>query len=175
MHTEHALIEIPLAGLVQGTHEFDFTCRSTDFKDQQLVEAGFNGNIHIRTIVEKSEKEITVSIETSSVADFTCDRCLSPLSKLLAGSFRIYFVFDQPLEDELNEDEEYRTLNSNAISIDITEDVRETVLLSRPMKVTCSNSAECKLYRIDNDDEEPQAENTSTWQESLEKLKTKYR
>jgi uncharacterized protein len=177
MHKEKALIEIPVAGLVQGTHEYDFTCRSSNFNDLQLVAAGFTGDIHVRAIVEKSEREMTVTIETSAVADFTCDICLSPVSKVLAGSFRIYYVYDEhPEKDEDdNGDEEYRILDSNAVSVDITEDVRETVMLSRPMKVSCTDNPDCRIYKHAQEDEGAQAGNESSWQESLEKLKNKYR
>jgi uncharacterized protein len=175
MHKEKALIEIPIAGLMQGTHEFDFTCRARDFNDLQLTDAGFTGDIQVRTIVEKSEREIAVTIETSTVADFTCDRCLSPVSKALSGSFRFYYVYGEPHEEEQKGDEEFRILDSNAVSIDVTEDVRETLLLSRPMKVTCSNNPDCRLYSNTQEDEGAQTGDASSWQESLEKLKNKYR
>ncbi|NTU45197.1 MAG: DUF177 domain-containing protein [Chlorobiaceae bacterium] len=174
MHKEKALIEIPLAGLVQETHEFDFTCKARDFRDQQFTDAGFTDEVHVRATVGKREREVTVAIEASADADFTCDICLSPVSKTLDGTFCIYYVCGEPPEEEQIGDEEYRILDSNAIAIDITEDVRETLLLSIPMKVTCPDNPECRLYRSEEVDQAAQPEETSSWHESLEKLKNKY-
>ncbi|NTW68533.1 MAG: DUF177 domain-containing protein [Chlorobiaceae bacterium] len=174
MHKEKKLIEIPLAGLEQGTHEFDFTCAPIDFKDLQLTEAGFTGMINVRAMVEKSEREARVTVETSATADFTCDICLSPASKALAGSYRIYYVFGEHPEAVQSAEEDYRIIESNATTLDISEDVRETLLLSIPMKVTCSDNPECRLYRSDDADEIADDEEATSWQESLGKLKNKY-
>ena len=175
MHKEKSPIAIRIADLMQGIHEFDFTCKASEFKGWQLVEAGFTRDIQISVVVDKSEDEVTVAIETSTVADFTCDRCLAPISRSLSGSLKLYYLFSTPVEEAENWNEEYRFLDKNAEFIDLTEDVCETLLLSLPLKVTCTDNPHCKLYGSDETNEGSHAEEISAWQESLEQLKNKYR
>ncbi|MEI6757990.1 MAG: DUF177 domain-containing protein [Chlorobium sp.] len=176
MHKEKSPIEIRLAGLMQGIHEFDFTCKASDFTGWQLAEAGFTRDITVKVVVEKSETEVTITLEVLTIADFTCDICLAPVSKKLSGSLRLYYVSGTSFGEELSENEDYRVLDKNAESIDITTDVCETLLLSLPLKVTCTDNPDCRLYGSNvPGNEEPQVGENSSWHESLEKLKNKYR
>jgi uncharacterized protein len=176
MSRENALIAIRLAGLSQGTHEFDFTCNAADFNDPALAEAGFSRDVSVKVTVEKLEGEMIVTLKTSATADLTCDLCLAPVTTLLTGSYRIYYGYEQPGEPDEERDEEYRLIDRNAISLDLTEDVRETLLLSVPMKVTCTDNPDCQVFHQEAQ-MEPGADNQpdTDWLESLEKLKNKYR
>lgn len=176
MSKEKALIEIRLAGLPQGVHEFDFTCTADDFGDPVLTEAGFSKGISINVTVEKLDDELIVTMKTAATADLACDLCLAPISADLTGSYRVWYGYEHRGESGEEQDEEYRIIDRNRLSIDLTEDVRETLLLSVPMKVTCTDNPECGVFR---QEEQPEAEEDSmpdsSWQESLEKLKNKYR
>ena len=172
MSKERALIEIRLAGLSLGKHEFGFTCKAGDFNDPAVSEAGFSDGISVKAVVDKNDDEITVSLETAAKAAPSCDLCLAPVTLELKGTYRIYYIFEQAPGQV--ENEEYRLIDSNAVSIDLTEDVRETLLLSVPMKVTCTDNPDCHVYRQDRQ-EDADGTSDSSWQESLEKLKNKYR
>ncbi len=176
MHKDKSLIEIGLGALADGTNEFNFTCKAADFKGRQLVDAGFTGEIEAHVVAEKSDDEITITINTSALADFTCDICLAPVSKKLTGTLVLSYLFDTDGDD--GGDDEYIRLDKTTDSIDITGEICETLLLSLPMKVTCTDNPDCKLYgnqEHTNEDEEPRPDSVTSWQESLEKLKNKYR
>ena len=175
MYKEKSPIAIRIADLVQGIHEFDFTCNANDFTGWQLAEAGFTRDIQIKVVVDKSEEEVTFTIDIHTVGDFTCDRCLAPISRTLSGSLKLYYLYGVSVEKAEEWNEEYRLLDKNADSIDLTVDVCETLLLSLPLKVTCTDNPLCKLYGIDEKNEDSHAEEISAWQESLEQLKNKYR
>ena len=175
MHKEKSPIAIRIADLVQGIHEFDFTCKASDFTGWQLAEAGFTRDIQIKAGVDKIDDKVTVAIETYTVGDFTCDRCLAPIARTLSGSLKLYYMYGVSVEEVEEWNAEYRLLDKSADSIDLTGDVCETLLLSLPLKVTCTDNPLCKLYGIDEKNEESHAEEISAWQESLEQLKNKYR
>ncbi|MEI6848263.1 MAG: DUF177 domain-containing protein [Chlorobiaceae bacterium] len=175
MYKEKSLIEIPFTGFGQGTLEFDFTCRIKAFNDELFTVAGLTGDIKVQAIVTKSERDVTVTIKTSTTAELNCDICFSPISQFLTGTFTIYYIFGEHSEEEHSRDKEYRIIEKNAVLIDITEEVRDTLLLSIPMKIICKGNPNCKLYKSTQANENPQADNISSWQESLEKLKHKYR
>ena len=158
-----------------GVHNFDFTCKSSDFVGWQLEEAGFTRVIEVGVVAEKSGDKIAVTINTSTVADFTCDICLAPNSRVLTGSLGLCYFTDTSLCGDQSENEEYRILDRSVETIDITGEVCETLLLSLPLKVTCIDNIDCQLYGSIEEHEGPQAEERTLWHDSLEKLKNKYR
>jgi uncharacterized protein len=72
-------------------------------------------------------------------------------------------------------DDDHRQIDLNTATIDLTEDVRETLLLSLPMKVTCIGNPNCRIYGSESEKYDSCTDDKSSWQESLEKLKNKYR
>jgi uncharacterized protein len=178
MQKEKSRIEIGLGAMADGANEFNFTCNASDFEGRELTDAGFTREIEVNAVAEKSEDKITITINTSTLADFTCDICLAPVSKKLTGSLVLSYLFGIAVDEKNEGSEEYKRLERNAESIDITGEVCETLLLSLPMKVTCTGNPDCKLYGSEQsmkEHEEPQPGSVTPWQESLEKLKNKYR
>lgn len=175
MGKEKGLLEIRIAGLSEGIYEYDFTCQASDFTNPELAEPGFSKEIRTRVVANKTDSEITIDIETKTLAEFNCDICLAPLKKELTGMYRVFFVFGEPGSVSEEQSEGYRVLDRNASVIDLTEDVRETLLLSKPLKVVCIDNPECSVYREDGaEHSEERYGAKSPWQESLEKLKNKY-
>jgi uncharacterized protein len=174
MPKERALIEVRIAGLAPGVHEFDFSCKAEDFSDPVLTDIGFSKEISVTVVVEKNEGELAVDIATDATAEFSCDLCLAAVTRELKGSYRAYYVFDQTGERADIGYEDYRVIDRNSTSIGLTEDVRETILLSVPMKVTCTGNPDCRVYRKENNGDSG-ADGDSEWLESLEKLKKKFR
>ena len=177
MHKDKSLIEIGLGALEEGANEFNYTCKAADFGGQQLAHAGFTGKIEINVVAKKSADGLTLTINTSAMGDFTCDICLAPISKQLTGTLVLSYLFGEISGGENVEGEEYIRLDRSADSIDITGEVCETLLLSLPMKVTCTDNPDCRLYsskKSTENDERPLPDNVTSWLESLEKLKNKY-
>lgn len=171
---EKALIEIRLAGLPSGVHEFDFSCTAGEFNDPVIDSSGFSGNIAVKVVADRSEHEVAVTVTTEVPAMMSCDLCLAPVAMVLKGFYRVYYIFDQERVPDADNADEYRLTDRNTPSIDLTEDVRETLLLSIPMKVTCTGNPDCRIYRSEKDDEAG-PDSGSSWHESLGKLKNKYR
>ncbi|TLU81596.1 MAG: DUF177 domain-containing protein [Chlorobium sp.] len=181
MSKKKSLIEIRTGALAEGINELDFICHARDFEGRRLEDVGFTGEIAVNVVADMSGDEITVTINTSAVADRTCDRCLAPISKILDGSLVLVYTFGSLPEGEPAEYDEYRQIDKSTEYIDITEDVCDTLILSSPMKITCTNNPDCRLYGSGEETgntekiEEHQAGHQTSWQESLEKLKDKYR
>ena len=175
MRKEKSLIEIRIAELNQGVHEYTFTCKASDFKNPEIEEPAFNGDIQVTVSAKKTDTEIVTAIETVTDAELNCDICLAPVHRRLSGQFTIFFVFGNQGNEEHETDGEYRTLPQSATAIDLTEDVRETLLLSLPVKVVCEAYPECSALRTDEETqtEDDQTQN-SNWKASLQELKHKF-
>ena len=177
MHKEKPLVEIRTSALVEGVNELDYTCKISDFEGRQFTEAGLDGEARVHVVARKSDEEIKITITTSAEADFTCDRCLEPVSRILDGSLDLFYTFSTTLERDGDVIDEHRQIAKSTEYIDITDDVCDALILSIPAKVTCTANPECRLYGSDERRGETLASGAgegSTWQESLEKLKDKY-
>jgi uncharacterized protein len=180
MRKEKPLVEIRTSALVEGINELDFTCKAGDFEGRQLTDAGLAGEVRVHVTARKSDEEITVTIRTSAEVDVTCDRCLAPVSRMLSGTLDLFYTFSTPLDGQYENIDEYRQIAKSTEYIDITADVCDALILSLPVKVTCTDNPECRLYGCDEGDctagggAEREPEERSAWQESLEKLKNKY-
>ncbi|MWV53471.1 YceD family protein [Chlorobium phaeovibrioides] len=178
MQTGNALIEIRTAAITEGACVFDFTCRAEDFNDPKLAESGFTDEIRVRAVTQKNGSELMLTLTTDATGEIPCDICLAPVKVSMSGSWRMYCNTDGCSRDEEDEEtrrDEYRQLDRTAVGIDLTEDVRETLLLSVPMKVTCTANPDCRLYTGGEKEEKEEKNSTSPWHESLAKLKQNYR
>jgi uncharacterized protein len=175
MHKEKGLIELQVNSLLEGKNELLFTCEAADFNDPKLIDSGFRGKVLVEVTAEKSETELTVTIMTSATAELSCDICLAPVSKTLTGSYSIFYVYRDYAGMDTEGNDDFRLLDEYAETIDITEDVRETLLLSLPMKVTCTDNPECRIFPGEEEEKHHDDGERNSWLESLEKLKKKYR
>ncbi len=169
-------VEIRISTLAEGVNEFHFKCLASNFEGRQLAESGFSDGIDVLVAVQKGSDEIALTIKTSASALLTCDRCLAPVPQVLTNNLNIIYTFTPPFDGEHDRGEEYRYIAKNAEYIDLTEDAGDMLMLSLPMKVTCIDNPECKLYSTtevqeNREDSKHTAEGKSAWQESLEALK----
>jgi uncharacterized protein len=77
----------------------------------------------------------------SLTASFACDRCLSPFRSPLISSYRMYYVPEERADLQVDPSE-LQVVPPGFSTIDMTEDVRQTIVLSIPPKLLCSES--CK-------------------------------
>jgi uncharacterized protein len=131
---------IKISNLTNGTHRYEFECVSSDFADEWIDTERFSAPIFITATLTKATTELVVELSVSTIASLQCDRCLAPISKRLSGDYRILFL---PSASAANgsDDDDVRVLSKNETHIDLTPDVRETLLLAVPMKNVCEQAA----------------------------------
>jgi uncharacterized protein len=90
--------------------------------------------------MDKSTHQIILDCTVSGNATLTCDRCNEEYDKILSNTFQVACFFEKPetTEDEIN----IKYLTPEQDKIDISEEVREYLMLSVPMKRLCDE--ECK-------------------------------
>ncbi len=80
--------------------------------------------LRVKVVVTKDRENLSVEGEINSVFILTCSRCLKEFKKPLEKSIRLFF--------------ELKGENT----IDISNDIREEILLDYPIKILCSK--DCK-------------------------------
>lgn len=130
---------IKISNLTNGVHRYEFECVASDFADEWIDTERFSAPIFITATLTKAMTEIIVELSVSTVASLQCDRCLAPISKRLSGDYRILFL--QSAKAANDSDDDVRVLSKNETHIDLTLDIRETLLLAVPMKNVCEQAS----------------------------------
>jgi len=130
-------MKIQVGGLSDGVHNYRL---SADSRSLGLDER-FPGQVNVDATVEKSGTQVFLSADLRAEAAFVCDRCLTPFHSALKSSYRMYYVTEGERESHVDPSE-LQIVPPGFSVIDLQEDVRQTVLLSVPLKLLCSEK--CK-------------------------------
>jgi len=132
-------MKISLASLSEGLHTFNFV--------EKLAEFGLENHpnlydeVEIQVDIEKRSPQYVLKSLVQISGRFACDRCTREFEKRLSGEGRVIFSSDEAML-EMSEADEIHYLAPDAKEIDITPDLRDTILLAIPMKLLCSE--ECR-------------------------------
>jgi uncharacterized protein len=126
-------MKIPISHLQDGHHSIELSAEPVDFGLDEFEP--YTHSIALRIELERRGGTFYLHYFVSTAGTFTCDRCLEPFVLELKADFQtVYYSSDSQGVDL---DEETHLLAQDAIDIDITEDIRETVLLAVPLKLLC--------------------------------------
>ena len=130
-------MKIQIAGLSEGIHHYKFHVASSEL---DLGEQ-FSGESEIDITLDKTPTQILLSSHIRTRARFECDRCVAPFEATLSPSYTMLYVHGGSESAHLERDE-FQILGASHTVIDLKDDVRQTILLSVPLKLLCSDS--CK-------------------------------
>jgi len=125
------MLRIDLATLDEGSTCFTATPTS---KDLDLDSFPLTGLMVTITLV-RANGHISVLLEVQARAHLTCDRTLQTYEQLIKGTYRLLLVTaaNKPA-DTGQEQEEIVTLEPTQRYMDLSEAVRDTLLLSIPVR-----------------------------------------
>lgn len=134
--------------LEAGTHktvDLEITLEPIEMGGQEVrFEEPFTGEAEIWNAGDR----LLVKADVSGEAKLVCSRCLAEYTEILDVSFDEEFVSGEPEEGRTEEDEEEEEESGRTVSlyegdeIDLTDPLRENILLELPMKPLCDE--ECK-------------------------------
>lgn len=124
------MVQIDLKALKAGVHEFDWvlSAESIDL-DQELFD-----EIELYVRLDFSPARVFVEMQIDSVAHLVCDRTLVDFDHPVQGEYSILFSGPEMFEGVDAEDEDIRLLAPDVEVIDLTDTVRDTLLLSVPQR-----------------------------------------
>ncbi|MFC1562423.1 DUF177 domain-containing protein [candidate division KSB1 bacterium] len=130
---------IKLRQLSEGTHVFEGT---DDIESVGLDREIFFGNVSTKVIIDKRGQNYYIKILSNVAGNFICDRCLDEFSKVIICESKIVYTEDKSLIDSAEDEDDIKYLRPVDTEVDLSENIRQFILLSVPMKVLCSD--ECK-------------------------------
>lgn len=99
-------------------------------------------DLHVDATLTCHRDRILVELEASAVAELTCDRTLKPFDQRVEGTYRLLFGPASMVGDESDAYEEVRPLDRTDLEIDLTDVVRDTILLAIPQRCIAPGAEE---------------------------------
>jgi len=123
-------IKINLATLGEGNEVFDFIAGP---RELGLDEGLIKDKLSISADVYKVSHQVDMKISVSGKFNLACDRCLDVYEHSFEKEFELVFL-QKTARNNIVDNDYIKTYNPFMKTIDITEDVREYILLTVPMK-----------------------------------------
>lgn len=158
------MVQIDISKMSAGVHEITLHPPASDL---DLDEKEFR-EIEAFVRLDVGEQQILARVEVTANASLICDRTLTPFTQQLRGEHTIVFA-KRPI-DVTRDDDTIRPLDPSARELDITDEIRDTILLSVPLRKVAPEASETELMLTFGADD-AQAEPIDPRWEALRKLK----
>lgn len=126
------MMKIQLGGLSEGTHNLRFALPAAEAG----LDARFQDEVAVLAEVQKRGQEHLLRATVAVTGAFVCDRCLEEVRLPLSTSYVMYYVIEEGAHAGVDPSE-VQVLPPGETVVDITDDVRQTVLLGIPQKLLC--------------------------------------
>jgi uncharacterized protein len=163
-----AMLTVDISSLSEGIHHLEFTPSAADV---DLDPTTF-GEVHVDAELQYHMDRILVKLTVDTTAELTCDRTLEPYDQPVEGHYSLLFGPPSMVGKEGDEFEEVRPLTASDQEIDLTDVVRDTVLLALPQRRVAPGAEDMEIDREFGapEDEEETDEIDPRWEE-LRKLR----
>jgi len=132
------VLNLNIANVGEGLKKSDSIAQPAELDLDKTEE--FHYPLHIAFSVEKIGRNIFVDSEIRTKVDFLCDRCGELFNQHMTESARLIYTYDGDMANR-EEDDVYVISESTTI-IDVSEPIRQTLLVAVPQKKVCRS--ECK-------------------------------
>ena len=126
-------IIIPLKGLGQGSHCFDFVLGSDFFETFGNQEIGYP-RLKVHVVLEKQASMLRLDLSITGSLVQPCDRCLGDVVLPIAYRAPLMVKFGLVPEEEA-ESEELMVLAPQEVEIDLSQYLYDSICLSLPLQV----------------------------------------
>ncbi|MEW6509556.1 MAG: DUF177 domain-containing protein [Bacteroidota bacterium] len=131
------MMKIQVGGLSEGLHAYRFTVAPADLG----LGAEFEEDVSVQATLEKTGNELLLKTTVATGAWWECDRCITRFRQGIGGGYQMYYVWEG--NDTARFDPaELQVVSTGLTMIDLSEDVRQTILLAVPLKRVCRE--QCK-------------------------------
>ena len=130
-------MKIQIGGLSEGVHQYHFEVAPSEIG----LEDSFLRDIKVDASLEKTGNQFFLRAVIQALGRFECDRCVGQFDRPLSSSYQMNYVWEASDTGRFDP-AEVQVIPPGLSIVDIAEDVRQTILLSIPLKVLCRD--DCK-------------------------------
>jgi uncharacterized protein len=127
-------MKIHIGGLSEGVHRYRLGANASELG---LAE-NFRGEVSVNAVIEKRGNQLFLTAAIETTGTFDCDRCMTQFETLLSPSYKMNYL-SKDSDPAQYDPAEVQVLSPGENVLDISEDVRQTILLSVPLKLLCRN------------------------------------
>ncbi len=131
------LLKIRISQLANGLHQYHFSSNSSEIG----LESNFKKAVLVDVSLDKATRQIYLKSDVVTSGFFQCDRCLDEFEQNVSSHFNMFYVYDE-LDSGRFPADEVQVISLDTLYIDLTEDVRQVVMLAIPLKLLCKE--DCK-------------------------------
>lgn len=172
------MIAITIQGLNDGVHEFDLDVPVSDIP---LMSSDFIGAVHVEGRLQKRGRHFDVEWNATATARLVCDRSLEEFDEVITADVMQEFVADTHralawAKNEQDVNDQVIPIREDAHVIDITDDVRQELMVNVPMRRVAPQYRDKELTELfpelkDRDADAPHADVAVDQWAALKKLK----
>lgn len=130
-------IKIRISGLSNGLYEYHFSVAPSEL----ALESNFHHPVQVNVALDKTTRQIYLRADVATRARCICDRCTDEFEQELANKYNVFYLYDDQSGADLTP-EDTQIIQPDTVYLELSEDVRQFVLLSLPLKLLCRE--ECK-------------------------------
>lgn len=132
MAEEHTGVSIRISQLSNGVHEYHFSSAPSDLG----LDVNFQRSVEIDATLEKGNRQLLLTVGISTSAMFRCDRCTEEFEQKLTSKYSLVYMYSTG-ETDVAGDGDVRMITPETPTLVLTGDIRDTVMLSVPLKLLC--------------------------------------
>lgn len=149
------MLTVDITSLSSGIHHLEFAPSASDV---ELDPTSFS-DVRVEAELQYHRERILVKLDATATATLTCDRTLQSYEEPVEGQYSLLFGPPSMVGQEGEEFEEVRPLTPSDQEIDLTDVVRDTLLLALPQRRIAPGAEEESIDREfgtpEDDEEEP--------------------
>lgn len=132
------MFTVEITSLGPGLHslEFEPEVEAVDLDPERFR------HVHVDVRLDVHEGRMLVTLKASAVATLECDRTLTMFDQEISGTYHMLFAPPEFIEHQEDAYDEVRALHPSDQKIDVTEVVRDTILLSIPHRCVAPGAEE---------------------------------
>ena len=127
-------MKINISNLKDGEHIFDFKEAPEVFGIESVK---LDSEVDIHVVLYKMVNQFNLKITLSGDAILECDRCLDNYRTKFGNEFELIYKYDFGNDEDKEgtpEDDNFKYISPHTHTIDLTEDVRDYIILGIPMR-----------------------------------------
>jgi uncharacterized protein len=137
------MLTVDIASLSPGIHHVELA----PSPGQVNLDPSTFRDISVEAVLQYHRDRILVQLHATAQATLTCDRTLEPYEEALEGAYNVLFGPPSMVGQSGDEFEEVRPLDPADREIDLTEVVRDTLLLAIPQRTVAPGAEEAPIDR----------------------------
>lgn len=150
------MFRIDLTSLEPGLHHFTREVEADALKDsagessaEEAYEEVAFGDVQVEAVLDYQPDRALVTFQARTTATLTCDRTLQRFEQPLEGGYAVLFAEPgRSVPDEGEEHDEVRELPPGARYLDLTDAVRDTLLLAVPQRKVAPGAEEEEIETV---------------------------